>query len=71
MYEYECQDTGEVVTLLRPMSEADQPVEDSVGQGRTFVRRQSVFGVGSASGNPMAQAPGFCPCGKQEGSCGA
>ena len=71
MYEYECKDSGEVITLLRSMSDADQPVEDPQGKGRDFIRRHSVFGVGSASGNGEAQIPGFCPCGKQEGSCGA
>ena len=71
MYEYECKDTGEVITLLRPMSDADQPVEDPKGQGRDFIRRHSVFGVGSATDNSAGQSPGCCPCGKQEGSCGA
>jgi hypothetical protein len=75
-YEYECEEDGEVITLLRPMSQADEPVEDPAGRGRRFVRRHSVFGVGgaasaSASGSAMPAAGGCCPCGKNFGACGS
>ena len=71
LYEYECSDTGEVLTLLRPMADADSPVEDPEGRNRTFVRRHSVFGVGAPtpSGNATPQ-PGSCPCGLKPGTCG-
>ncbi len=73
-YEYECVEDGEVLTLLRPMSEADAPVEDPEGQGRIFSRRHSVFGVGrgdSASSAPATSMEGFCPCGMRPGGCGS
>lgn len=73
LYEYESPEDGEIVTLLRPMSEADDPVEDPDGRGRTFRRRHSVFGVGG--GTPALAAPsppmgGCCPCGKGAHQCG-
>ena len=67
LYEYECPETGEVVTLLRPMAEADLPVDDPQGRGRAFVRRQSVFGVSSSE---TPQPPGSCHCGRVPGTCG-
>lgn len=71
-YEYECEEDGEVITLLRPMSAADEPVEDPAGRGRRFTRRHSVFGVGGAavSSASAPSAGGCCPCGKNFGSCG-
>lgn len=69
-YEYECAEDGEVLTLLRPMREADAPVEDPKGKGRTFTRRHSVFGVGSAAAATAAPEPGSCACGLKPGSCG-
>lgn len=71
-YEYECQEDGEVITLLRPMSQADEPVEDPAGRGRRFVRRHSVFGVGGGASVSAAPSPsgGCCPCGKSFGACG-
>lgn len=69
LYEYECSETGEVVTLLRPMADADLPVEDPSGLQRAFVRRHSVFGV--SSGTPESSpAPGSCACGMRPGTCG-
>lgn len=69
-YEYECAEDGEVITLLRSMSAADDPVEDPAGRGRIFRRRHSVFGV--AVGGAAAPLPpgGCCPCGKDVGACG-
>lgn len=81
LYEYENAEDGEVITLLRSMADADKPVEDPEGKGRTFRRRHSVFGVGGGSGaaqttgsDPGAGAPTFpgagcCPCGKGAGAC--
>ena len=70
LYEYVCETDGEVIELLRPASEADEPAPDPEGKGRVFTRKQSVFaaqgGAGTAS-LPM----GECPCGKPGGMCGA
>ena len=77
IYEYESVEDGEVVELLRSMKDADAPVEDPAGKGRTFRRRLSVFGaVGGASGEPSGAPMGghvhssSCGCGKPRGSCG-
>jgi putative FmdB family regulatory protein len=76
LYEYICDD-GEVIELLRPMSDADLPVEDPAGKGRTFRRLHSTFMVGQgaapASGSRVSlpAAGGCCPCGKTHGSCGS
>lgn len=80
LYEYESNEDGEIVTLLRSMSEADAPVEDPSGQGRTFRRRHSVFGVGTGVAAPAAMPPsmpppmpgagGCCPCGVDANQCG-
>lgn len=72
LYEYECIEDGEVIELLRPMKDADGPVEDPAGKGRTFKRRHSVFGVGgSPVGSTHVHTGGCCPCGKNAGSCGS
>ncbi|MAC74346.1 MAG: zinc ribbon domain-containing protein [Phycisphaeraceae bacterium] len=70
IYEYESSEDGEVISLLRPMAEADEPVADPDGRNRTFRRRHSVFGVmtGNAGGSPPP-SEGFCPCGVAEGGC--
>ncbi|MCE2881496.1 MAG: hypothetical protein LW636_03920 [Planctomycetaceae bacterium] len=77
IYEYESVEAGEVVELLRSMKDADAPVEDPAGKGRTFRRRMSVFGaVGGASADGGAPSSGghvhssSCGCGKPRGSCG-
>ena len=72
MYEYESVEDGEVVTLLRSMAEADDPVDDPAGRGRTFRRRHSVFGVGvkTAADSPPPIAGGCCPCGQTADRCG-
>ncbi len=71
-YEYECVQDGEILTLLRSMRDADEPVEDPAGKGRTFRRRHSVFGVGSGAASSEMAAPvqGSCACGLKPGSCG-
>lgn len=76
LYEYESVEDGEVIELLRPMKDADLPVEDPTGRGRTFRRRMSVFGVSGAADMASAPAAGGhvhsagCGCGKPRGSCG-
>jgi predicted nucleic acid-binding Zn ribbon protein len=71
-YEYECLEDGERITLLRPMREADDPVEDPAGRGRTFQRVFSTFDVGeSRSGNAAPSFGGGCGhCGDPHGPCG-
>jgi putative FmdB family regulatory protein len=71
MYEYRCVEDGELITLLRPMADADKPVDDPKGKGRTFSRVFSTFAV---SGSPVGQThvhtgPG-CGCGNPHGPCG-
>jgi putative FmdB family regulatory protein len=72
IYEYVCEADGEVIELLRPMSEADKPVEDPEGKGRRFIRRHSVFGVSGAAQAAATSLPmqGCCPCGKPQSACG-
>lgn len=73
MYEYECDQDGEIITLLRPMRDADAPVDDPSGRGRTFRRRQSTFatsGGGETAGGSSLPVGGCCPCGKSAGQCG-
>lgn len=73
-YEYVCDDDGEVITLLRSMSQADDPVADPQGKGRIFTRRLSTFGVSGAEGgtaaSPHVHVGGCCPCGKPQSACG-
>ena len=70
IYEYESFEDGEVISLLRTMAEADDPVVDPEGRDRTFKRRHSVFGVmtGAAEGT-TSPGEGFCPCGIAAGGC--
>lgn len=74
LYEYVCEQDDSVIELLRPASQADDPVADPLGKGRRFRRRLSTFAHGSAPGHAPAAgaAPGQrggCACGK--GGCGA
>jgi putative FmdB family regulatory protein len=66
LYEYRCEEDGETITLLRPMADADRPVEDPKGLGRTFVRTHSTFAVGA--GKAAAPSAG-CACGNPNGPC--
>lgn len=76
IYEYEAVEDGEVIELMRPMRDADAPVEDPKGRGRTFRRKMSVFGVSGAAPAAQSSAPGGhvhssgCGCGRPHGSCG-
>lgn len=70
-YEYANDVDDEVIVLLRPMRDADAPVEDPSGRGRTFRRRHSVFGVaGSPVGAAHVHSGPSCPCGKPKDRCG-
>jgi putative FmdB family regulatory protein len=71
LYEYICEQDGAVIELLRPMSQADQPVDDPEGRGRTFKRKHSTFATsGQTSPAPRSGGGGgCCPCGKS-GGCG-
>jgi len=77
IYEYEAVEDGEVIELMRMMKDADAPVEDPKGKGRTFRRKMSVFGVSGAA-NAASAAPSAgghvhsssCGCGRPSGSCG-
>jgi putative FmdB family regulatory protein len=71
IYEYVCPEDGSVLSLLRPMSDADAPVEDPEGRGRHFSRRHSTFATpGGQIGPPQRAQGGGCACGKPHGSCG-
>ena len=76
IYEYESIEDGEVIELMRPMKDADAPVNDPAGGGRTFRRKMSVFGVsgaaaaGAASAGPAHVHSAGCGCGRPHGSCG-
>jgi putative FmdB family regulatory protein len=72
LYEYVCEQDGFVIELLRPMADADKPVPDPEGKGRTFARKQSSFAAkagGTVAGSSLPTG-GCCPCGKAAGSCG-
>jgi putative FmdB family regulatory protein len=68
LYEYICEEDGTVVEVLRPAADADKPLADPEGRGRTFRRRFSTFATGT-SGREVPVG-GFCPCGKPGGGCG-
>jgi putative FmdB family regulatory protein len=80
MYEYVCAEDGSVVEALRSMADADKPLADPEGKGRTFTRRLSLVALGGAraggsgaSGTSGAgtasHTGGSCACGKRHGSC--
>jgi putative FmdB family regulatory protein len=76
LYEYVCDSDGAVIELLRPMADADKPVEDPEGKGRAFRRRHSTFaaagtasGAGAGASLPVHTHSGTCGCGKPRGSC--
>ncbi len=78
MYEYASQTPGpdgsiKVIELLRPMSQADAPVDDPDGLGRTFKRVLSTVSVAGGhvqnAGSSMRSGGGCCPCGKGAGAC--
>ena len=75
LYEYVADD-GAVIELLRPMSEADKPVDDPSGLGRVFRRRASTFAAqggtpGAGKGSGHVHLGGGCACGRPGGPCGS
>lgn len=69
MYEYIAED-GETIELLRPMKDADAPVDDPKGKGRAFTRKLSTFMTGSsAAGGSGHVHGGGCGCGNPHGPC--
>ena len=74
LYEYQCREDGTVIELLRPASQADEPVADPQGKGRTFTRRLSTFapaGTQAGTGKGHVHVGSCCPCGKPSGGCGS
>jgi hypothetical protein len=73
LYEYQAREDGVVIELMRPMSQADAPVADPEGKGRTFLRKMSVFAPKGASGTTSTSwgggGGGCCPCGNGKGAC--
>jgi len=74
LYEYRCAEDGTTITLLRPMAEADKPVKDPEGKGRTFRRTHSTFAVGAGGTTRQAAGgaggAGQCPSCGLDGPCG-
>ncbi len=73
IYEYVSEKDGEKIELLRPMAQADVPVEDPAGKGRVFKRVASTFaaqGVSVSVGGGGHVHTGMCGCGKRPGTCG-
>ncbi len=70
LYEYVSDADGEVIELIRPMAQADDPVPDPSGKGRIFTRKLSTFAAkGAPSGGGSLPVGGCCPCGKNAGAC--
>lgn len=75
IYEYVCEQDGTRLELMRPMAQADAPVDDPEGKGRTFTRAitapnaKTSGGAGSSSRGVSLGA--CCPCGKPGGGCGS
>lgn len=73
LYEYVCEADGTVLELMRPMAEADKPVQDPRGKGRKFVRKFSTFASKGEAGSISlgVRSGGGCGCGKPHGGCGS
>lgn len=72
LYEYVCEADGTVIELQRPMADADKPVQDPTGKGRTFKRKFSTFSTGGAASTAARSTPlptACCPCGKPNSAC--
>ena len=62
-----------MIELLRPMADADKPVDDPEGKGRIFKRKHSTFATGGAAPGGtdlMRRQGGYCSCGRTVGRCG-
>ena len=76
IYEYVCEADGTRIELMRPMADADTPVPDPEGRGRTFKRVMSTFAAqgatpGTGKGSGHLHLGASCPCGKRMGGCGS
>ena len=70
LYEYVCEQDGEVIELRRPMADADRPVDDPQNKGRTFTRKLSTFATQTSAATRGTQLPiSGCPCGDPNGPC--
>lgn len=74
IYEYIAKEDGAVIELIRPITQADAPVDDPEGKGRTFSRKLSTFATsgGAAPAKSTGRSlpvGGGCACGKPHGSC--
>ena len=72
LYEYICEETGDVIELIRPMNKADDPVEDPERKGRIFKRKLSTFAAKSDTNRGTSSPPhpgGGCCC-NPGGTCG-
>ena len=74
LYEYVSQTDGERIELLRPMSAADDPVDDPKNKGRVFKRVHSTFAAqggeaGTGRSVSLTGGGGCCPCGKSHSAC--
>jgi putative FmdB family regulatory protein len=71
IYEYVCEQDGTRIELLRPMSEADAPVDDPQNKGRLFTRAVTAPNAKTSGGGGAGVSLGACcPCGKNAGGCG-
>ena len=69
LYEYHCEADGTTIEVQRPMSDADKPLPDPQGKGRTFTRQFSTFMTGGSAAATDTPLPTCCPCGKPGGGC--
>ena len=76
IYEYVCEEDGQVLELMRPMDRADDAVEDPSGKGRVFKRRFSTFSAGPGAsrdggggGDGGERFEGGCLGGNPNGRC--
>jgi len=72
LYEYHCTQTGDTIELIRPMADADAPVDDPQRKGRVFVRKLSTFQAKSDAGKRVAlpsptNPTRGCGCGSPNG----
>jgi len=73
IYEYICEQDGTVLELVRPMNQADAPVDDPEGRDRAFRRRHSTFATAAPRSAPVAPAAAGLAAGAASagGGCGA
>lgn len=73
IYEYRCEDCGEVTEGLRSMSSADEPIACEHCGSQKTQRVQSVFAASVAEGGGGSDpGPGACPggmCSMPGGGC--